>query len=105
MLLFVFLVVQAFLFVILCAAYNRRDEVLWGLGAVLAGILSASALSVDFTDVTSKGLSVYGYADMPLVAFNLAILLICVVWMFLDAYSNHGNAFRVFEKLKPARKV
>ena len=103
----VYVAFELFLFVILTGAYKARDEKLWALAAVLSGLLAMASYNIILAG------SVNGEASSILVdsvsgTFNLALLIISGVWMFIDMYSNYGGPLRMirtFSKKTPQEEV
>ncbi len=103
MLVYTYCIAEAFLFVMLSAAYLKKDEKLWGMGAVLAGILAALSMNIAFPTL-DKLTTYYSFNDMTGVVFNVAMMIIAITFFFLDSYQNYGSPLLFFKSFKLKQK-
>lgn len=67
---------------------------------MLAGMLAALATSIDFVyNEGGKFLSL-PFNDSTLMTFNIAVMIVATVWMFLDSWSNYGSPLLFFKRFK-----
>lgn len=64
---------QTALLILFYKTYKDRDEILWAITVVLAGVLAMIALTDDFV----------------LVSLNIGIFIISLVFFFIDLYANN----------------
>lgn len=104
MLVYTYLIFEAFLCVMLGASYSKKNEVLWGMSAVLAGVLASLSTSIDFVyNEGGKFLSI-PFNDNIGMLFNLAVMIVATTFFFLDAYSNYGNPLMFYKRFKKDKK-
>jgi len=86
------LLMQAFLLVIMIGAYLKRDEKLWLGGAVLAGIIAVNCYAIEYGSKI--------FQDSSLGTLNMAFILICTAWAFVDIWGNYGGPIKMLRRLK-----
>jgi hypothetical protein len=101
MILEAYLVAQVFLFVMLVGAYNKKDEILWGMSAVYAGIMAMMSSRIDIFAASSG--TFFQHGDQTMFVLDFAIMFIATVWMFLDTWSNHGSPLLLFARFKKGK--
>ena len=93
------LLMQAFLFVIMVGAYMKRDEKLWLGGAILAGIISVNSYAINMHGVKEV------IQDSGLGTLNMAFILICTAWAFVDIWGNYGGPLKMMRALKKKKEL
>lgn len=102
MLVYTYCIAEAFLFVMISAAYLKKDEKLWGMGAVLAGILAALSMNISFPLLDK--VTYYSFNDMTGIVFNVAVMIVAITFFFLDSYQNYGSPLLFFKSFKLQEK-
>lgn len=80
------MIFQIALLLLFYQAYNKRDEILWAMSAVLSGALAFLFYSFNSSDTAI------------VAAFNSGIFLVSIVWFFIDLLSNRvAEVYRTYK--------
>jgi hypothetical protein len=75
-------------------AYKQRDEILWAITLILTGVMIFSSTNIGLhtyalNNDNTPGLVMFSYNSVEVMALNVGIFLISIIYFFIDLIANH----------------
>lgn len=74
-------------------AYKQRDEILWAITLILTGVMIFSSTNIGLhtyaLNNNTPGLVMFSYNSVEVMALNVGIFLISIIYFFIDLIANH----------------